>query len=73
MRAIKFYDKEGIGFEIYLHYEKESIMVQIDDPNDPLNSTFLELDESDLDDIIIAITDLKNELHHLKKGDERTN
>jgi hypothetical protein len=61
MKALKFYDKEGIGFEFYMDYEKTSVMMQLDDPEaeDP---KCLEFDEDDIDDIIIALVELKNEL-----------
>jgi hypothetical protein len=31
MRAQKFYDKEGVGYELFMDYEKESIMLIVDD------------------------------------------
>jgi hypothetical protein len=62
MKALKFYDKEGVGFEFYMDYEKQSIMMQLDDNDTPENVKFLEFDDGDIDDIIIAFAELKNEL-----------
>jgi hypothetical protein len=62
MKALKFYDKEGVGFELYMDYEKQSIMMQLDDNDTPENVKFLEFDDGDIDDIIIAFAELKNEL-----------
>jgi hypothetical protein len=62
MRALKFYDKEGVGFELYMDYIKQSITLQVDDVDLPENSCYLEIDESDIDDIIISLVELKNEL-----------
>jgi hypothetical protein len=61
MKALKFYDKEGIGFELYVDYEKQSIMMQIDSEVAD-EGQLLELDEQDIDDIIISFVELKNEL-----------
>jgi hypothetical protein len=62
MRAQKFYDKEGVGYELFMDYEKESIMLIVDDQENPENSKLVEFDDHDLDDLIIALVDLKNEL-----------
>ena len=62
MRAQKFYDKEGVGYELFMDYEKESIMLIVDDQENPENSKLVEFDDGDLDDFIIALVDLKNEL-----------
>jgi hypothetical protein len=65
MKALKFYDKEGVGFELYMDYEKQSIMLQIQD-SETDDATFVELDDEDIDDVIIALVELKNELVTLK-------
>jgi hypothetical protein len=62
MKALKFYDKEGTGFELYMDYEKQSIMMQIDAQEDPEDTQLLEFDEQDIDDIIISFVELKNEI-----------
>lgn len=61
MKALKFYDKEGIGFELYLNYEKQSVMMEIDQEESEQPLT-LEFDDEDIDDIIISLVELKNEL-----------
>ena len=66
MRALKFYDKEGVGFEFYLDYVKQSITLQVDNEDTPEENNYLEIDESDLDDIIISLVELKNELTAIK-------
>jgi hypothetical protein len=67
MRAQKFYDKEGVGYELFMDYEKESIMLIVDDQENPENSKVVEFDDHDLDDLIIALVDLKNELIAIRK------
>ena len=62
MKALKFYDKEGIGFELYLDAEKQSIMVEIDSQEYSGAPHVLELDDDDIDDIIISLVELKNEI-----------
>lgn len=62
MKALKFYDKEGVGFELYLDYIKQSITLQIDDEELPENTRYVEIDDNDIDDIIISLAELKNEL-----------
>lgn len=66
MRALKFYDKEGVGFEFYLDYVKQSITLQVDNHDVPEETSYLEIDEADLDDIIISLVELKNELTSIK-------
>lgn len=66
MRALKFYDKEGVGFEFYMDYVKQSITLQVDNPEAPEETSYLEFDESDVDDIIISLVELKNELTALR-------
>lgn len=60
MKALKFYDNEGTGFELYVDYEKQSIMMQIDTQEG--TAQLLEFDEQDIDDIIVSFVDLKNEI-----------
>jgi hypothetical protein len=62
MRALKFYDKEGTGFELYLDYERESVMMEIDAADGDESTQVLEFDEQDIDDIIISLVELKNEV-----------
>lgn len=62
MKALKFYDKEGTGFELYVDYEKQSIMMQIDAQEVAEEPQLLEFDEQDIDDIIISFVELKNEI-----------
>ena len=61
MKALKFYDKEGIGFELFADHEKQSVMMEIhsDLSDEPQH---LEFDEDDIDDMIIALVNLKNEI-----------
>ncbi len=66
MRALKFYDKEGVGFEFYMDYVKQSITLQVDNHHAPEETNYLEIDESDVDDIIISLVELKNELAAIK-------
>lgn len=66
MRALKFYDKEGVGFEFYMDYVKQSITLQVDNQVTPEETSYLEIDESDVDDIIISLVELKNELAAIK-------
>lgn len=66
MRAQKFYDKEGIGYEMFIDYEKQSVMLIVDDPDDPENSKLIEFDDGDLDELIIALVDFKNELSAIR-------
>jgi hypothetical protein len=61
MKALKFYDKEGVGFELYADHERQSVMMEIhtelsDEPQ------LIEFDDEDIDDIIIAFVTLKNEI-----------
>ena len=60
MKALKFYDKEGTGFELYMDYEKGSVVMQIDP--DSGEQAVVEFDDDDIDDVIIALVELKNEL-----------
>jgi hypothetical protein len=62
MKALKFYDKEGNGFELYLDAEKQSIMMEIDAQENADAPHVLEFDDDDIDDIIIALVELKNEI-----------
>ena len=62
MKALKFYDKEGTGFELYVDYDKQSIMMHIDMQEGADDPQQLEFDEDDIDDIIIAFVELKNEI-----------
>ncbi len=66
MRALKFYDKEGIGFELYADHEMQSVMMQVEAPAVGEDPQVLEFDEEDLDDIIIALVELKNEVIAIK-------
>jgi hypothetical protein len=50
-----------------MDYEKESIMLIVDDQENPENSKVVEFDDHDLDDLIIALVDLKNELIAIRK------
>lgn len=61
MKALKFYDQEGVAFELYLDYEQESVVLQVEEENHP-EMKRIEFDDQDLDDIIIALADLKSEL-----------
>ena len=61
MKALKFYDQEGVAFELYLDYEQESVMLQVEEENHP-EMKRIQFDDHDLDDIIIALADLKSEL-----------
>ena len=68
MKALKFYDKEGTGFELYVDYDKQSIMMHVDTQevgNDPQQ---LEFDDDDIDDIIIAFVELKNEITAIRNS-----
>jgi len=60
MRALKFYDKEGTGYEFYVDYEKQSMMLNVESEDESL--ICLEIDEADIDDIIISLVELKNEI-----------
>ena len=62
MRAQKFYDKQGIGYELFMDYEKQSEMLIVYDLDNPEQSKVVEFDDDDLDDVIIALVDFKNEL-----------
>ncbi|MBT1703684.1 hypothetical protein [Chryseosolibacter indicus] len=66
MKALKFYDKEGVGFELYVDYEKQSIMMQTDETENPDRFHYIEFDENDIDDIIIALVELKNEIFAIR-------
>jgi hypothetical protein len=68
MKALKFYDKEGTGFELYVDYEKQSIMMQIDAQEVAEDPQLLEFDEQDLDDIIISFVELKNEITAIRNS-----
>jgi hypothetical protein len=68
MKALKFYDKEGIGFELYVDYEKQSIMMQIDAQDAAEDLQLIEFDDQDIDDIIISLVELKNEITALKNS-----
>ena len=61
MKALKFYDKERVGFELFMDYEKQSVTLHVDDRESDIE-VVLEFDDDDLDDIIIALVELKNEL-----------
>lgn len=60
MKALKFYDKEGNGFELYADHERQSIIMEIESDQD--EPEFVEFDDDDIDDIILAFVNLKNEL-----------
>ena len=66
MKALKFYDKEGIGFELFADHEKHSVMMQVDAAAEGEESQLLEFDDEDLDEIIIAFVELKNEVTAVK-------
>lgn len=66
MRAQKFYDKEGISYELFMDYEKQSVMLTVEDPENPDEDRLVEFDDDDLDHVIIALVDLKNELVTLR-------
>jgi catechol-2,3-dioxygenase len=66
MRALKFYDKEGTGFEFYVDYDKQSITMQLDAHE--TQDACLEIDEQDIDDIIISLVELKNEVVAIKNS-----
>jgi hypothetical protein len=66
MKALKFYDKECTGFELFADHEKESVMMQVDLGDDAGTSVTLEFDDDDIDDIIIALVELKNEVIAMK-------
>jgi hypothetical protein len=68
MKALKFYDKEGTGFELYVDYEKQSIMMQIDAQEGVEDPQTLEFDEQDIDDIIISFVELKNEITAIRNS-----
>jgi hypothetical protein len=61
MKALKFYDKEGTGFELYVDHEKQSVMMQIDAVEGD-EELLIEFDDDDIDDIIVAFVELKNEI-----------
>ena len=61
MKALKFYDKEGVGFELFMDHEKQSVTLHIED-SEAESEAILEFDDDDLDDIIIALVELKNVL-----------
>jgi hypothetical protein len=64
MKALKFYDKEGTGFELFADHERGSVMMQIDTEGQEVQ--FLEFDDEDVDDVIIALVELKNEVTAMK-------
>lgn len=66
MKALKFYDKEGTGFELFADHERQSIMMQIDAAAEGGESQLLEFDDDDIDDIIIAFVELRNEITAMK-------
>lgn len=66
MKALKFYDQEGVPFELYLDHEKQAIMLQVDDLENPENTKWIEFDEDDIDDVIISLVELKNELSMIR-------
>jgi hypothetical protein len=66
MKALKFYDKEGTGFELFADHERQSVMMQIDTETEGAEAQLLEFDDEDIDDIIIAFVELKNEIMAMK-------
>ena len=68
MKALKFYDKEGTGFELYVDYDKQSIMMQVDAQEAGDDPQQLEFDDDDIDDIIIAFVELKNEITAIRNS-----
>ena len=66
MKALKFYDKEGTGFELFADHERQSIMMQVDAAVEGWESQLLEFDDDDIDDIIIAFVELRNEITAMK-------
>ena len=66
MKALKFYDKEGTGFELFADHERQSLMMQVDAAAEGEESQLLEFDDDDIDDIIIAFVELKNEIIAMK-------
>ena len=68
MKALKFYDKEGIGFELYVDYEKQSVMMHIEPHDSVEDPQVLEFDEQDIDDIIISFVELKNEITAIRNS-----
>ena len=65
MKALKFYDKEGTGFELFVDHEKQSVMMQIDAMEGD-EELLIEFDDDDIDDIIVAFVELKNEINAIK-------
>ena len=68
MKALKFYDKEGVGFELYADHDKQSVMMQIDATIEGEEPQFIEFDDEDIDDIIVAFVELKNEIMAAKNA-----
>jgi hypothetical protein len=66
MKALKFYDKEGIGFELFADHEKQSVMMQVDVDGFSEEPLLLDFDDDDIDDIVIAFVELKNEIMAIK-------
>jgi hypothetical protein len=61
MKALKFYDKENVGFELFVDYEKQSVILHVDG-SEYTEQSIVEFDDNDIDDVIIALVELKNEL-----------
>jgi hypothetical protein len=66
MKALKFYDKEGTGFELFADHERQSVMMQIDASMQGEEPQVVEFDDEDIDDVIIALVELKNEILAIK-------
>lgn len=66
MKALKFYDKESTGFELFADHENQSVMMQIDAKAEGEEAQLLEFDDEDIDDIIIAFVELKQEIMAMK-------
>jgi len=62
MKALKFYDKEGTGFELFADHERQSIMMQVEAAAEGEESQLLEFDDDDIDDIIIAFVELRSQI-----------
>jgi hypothetical protein len=66
MKALKFYDKEGTGFELFADHDRQSVMMEIARAEEAEETQLLEFDDEDIDDIIIALVELKNEIMAMK-------
>jgi hypothetical protein len=67
VKSVRFTNNERESFEISLNAATQSIVLCIEDSDDPMHSKYVHIETEDIDDFIIALTDFKRQLSESKK------